>query len=96
MSDQPLNSNQRREVEQLAELQTRRYFDHYLQEVFPQQQKALREHTHLMIEKHDASDTAHGRIEQRFNRVVWIAAGVGLAAGASGVGLVRLALSILT
>lgn len=90
MSDQPLNDAQVREVRQIAELATRRYFDHYLREVFPQQQKALREHTHLMVEAHDADETAHGGVEHRLARLIWIGVGVGLASGGTGAVLSRL------
>lgn len=88
MSD-ALTSTQVREVEQLAELQVRRYFDTYLRDVWPQQQKLLREHTHLMIEQHDASDAAHGGVEKKLNRMLWIFMGVGVAGGGAGAGLAQ-------
>jgi len=77
-----LSPAQIQQVELIAEVEVRRYFDHYLNEVFPKQQKAMREHTHLMIEKHDSADDAHGGIELKFNRLFWVSAGLVL----SGVG----------
>jgi hypothetical protein len=71
-----LSDEQQSQVAQIAELETRRYFDTYLNEVFPQQVKAIREHTHLMIEKHDGDRKAHGSAERKINRVLWGVAGI--------------------
>lgn len=90
MAPEALTPSQVVQVQQIAELETRRYFDHYLTEVWPQQQKALREHTHLMIEKHDDSDEAHGGVERRFNRTLWLAMGSALTGGMGGAGLMQL------
>lgn len=85
-----LNDAQVREIEAIAELQTRRYFDHYLSVVWPEQQKALREHTHLMVEQHDDSDTAHGAVEAKMNRAIWMVAGAAMAGSGGAVGLAKL------
>lgn len=90
MSDTALTTVQIREVDARIENGVRRYFDHYLENVFPQQQKALREHTHLMIKQHEDSDSAHGGVERKFTRLIWLLAGVGTASGGLGVGLTRL------
>lgn len=93
MSGEALSSAQVREVQQIAELETRRYFDHYLQVVWPAQQKALREHTHLMIEQHDDSANAHGGVERRVQRVIWMLLGAAAVGGAGGVGMTKLLLT---
>lgn len=65
------------QVKEIAELEVRRYFDHYQTEVFPGQLRTI-------IEAHDADDKAHGSVEARVNRVVWIGLGIAVASGASG------------
>jgi len=94
MNGESLSSAQSREVQHIAELETRRYFDHYLNEVWPAQQKALREHTHLMIEKHDADDRAHGGVEKKVHRIIWMILGAVAAGGLGGAGLTRLLLTL--
>jgi hypothetical protein len=79
-----LNTTQIREVEQLSELAIRRYFDHFLLEIWPQQQAALMASVAQSVAMHDADDQAHGRVEMKFNRVFWVLMGV---SAASGVGL---------
>jgi hypothetical protein len=81
------------EMQRIAELEVRRYFDTYLRDVWPEQATKMREHTHLMIEKHDADDDAHDRVvekvggvEKRIDRAKWIAVGA-LAVG-GGIGAV--------
>lgn len=51
-------------VKELAELETRRYFDMYLQDVFPDQMK-------LIIENHNGDRSAHGSSERKVNRLTW-------------------------
>lgn len=94
MDDQALSRAQVREVQQIAELETRRYFDHYLTEVFPRQQRAFREHTQSLIRQHDDSENAHGGVEQKFSRAVWLLIGVAVAGGAGGAGLTKLLLTV--
>lgn len=72
-------------VHEIAELEVRRYFDKYLQRVFPEQIKALKHHTHVSIETHDADGKAHGGVERRVNRFFWVLMG-GAAVIGSGFG----------
>lgn len=75
-----LNDDQRQEVEDVAELKVRRYFDQYLNEVFPEQVKGIKAHTHLLIEKHDGDRKAHGGAETKANRLtIGLATIIGLA-----------------
>lgn len=85
-----LTKDQVHQVEEISELQTRRYFDQYLQKVWPVQQKAAREHTHLMIEQHDANPKAHGGVEFRLNKMIWMLVGVAGAGGAAGGGIAKI------
>ena len=73
----PMTSEKARAI---AELEVRRYFDHYLTNVFPRQLEAA-------IEKHDGDREAHGGVERRFMRVFWIGIGAALATG-SGLGYI--------
>lgn len=66
------------DVERIAELAIRRYFDIYLRDVFPLQVAAL-------IERHNLSPKAHGGVERRFNKLIWMAIGAS-AFGGAGVG----------
>lgn len=90
MANDALSQAQVREVQQIAELETRRYFDHYLREVWPAQQAALREHIDVMIRQHDDSDVAHGGTERKVHRFIWVLLGMAAAGGAGGAGLMRL------
>ena len=74
-------------VHEIAELEVRRYFDKYLQKVFPEQIKALKHHTHLSIEVHDSDETAHGGVERKVNRFFWVLMG-GAAVIGSGFGAI--------
>jgi hypothetical protein len=66
-----LSQDQERETGRIAELEVRRYFDHYLADVFPRQVTAIREHTHLSIEKHNGDRGAHGGAERKVNKLLW-------------------------
>jgi len=90
MTDAALNESQVREVDQVAELHVRRYFDHYLQTVVPKQEAAAREHVDALIKQHDADDKAHGGVEVKVSRVIWGVTGVALAAGAGGATIAEL------
>lgn len=94
MSNESLTPAQHREVEQIAELAVRRYFDHYLRDVWPQQQQALKDHTNAQIQAHDDAETAHGRVEKRVNRIVWMVIGATIAGAGAGGGLVRLLMTL--
>lgn len=67
-------------IDDRIELGVRRYFDHYLSEVFPSQ-----------MEAHNKSVEAHGGIVAKFSRFKWAIIGVGTAGGfATGAGAERL------
>jgi len=75
-----LSGKQIGQVSQLAELEVRRYFDHYLTNVFPVQVEAA-------VRAHDQSHEAHcGRIKS-LDKARWVLAGaltvVGFAGGIS-------------
>jgi len=72
-----LDDKDLKQIEDKAELQVRRYFDHYMSEVFPRQVTTL-------IDIHDASDKAHGGVKVRLNKIIWMATGIAAAGGASG------------
>lgn len=71
---------ERKEVKELAELEVRRYFDHYLERVFPQQVKAF-------IKEHNLDPKAHGGVERRFSKLTWVMLG---AAAVGGGGITKL------
>jgi len=74
-----LSEREEKEVESIAELTVRRYFDKYLEEVFPKQIAAV-------VEAHNAAADAHGGIREAFSKHKWLVlgfvAGGGIAAGA--------------
>lgn len=70
-----LTENERTETQQIAELEVRRYFDHYLENVFPTQMAA-----------HNNDSTAHSGVVGQVSKIKWIAAG----AAAVGGGLTKL------
>lgn len=83
-----LSQNEQEQAGRIAELEVRRYFDRYLNEVFPKQIAAV-------VEAHDKAADAHGGIRGKFAKFRWTL--IGFAAGggiAGGVGLSKL-LSIL-
>lgn len=65
------------QVKAIAELEVRRYFDHYLEDVFPVQVAAV-------MDAHNKATDAHGGVLEQFKTVRWILIG---AAFASGFGL---------
>lgn len=77
-----------RQVHEIAELEVRRYFDSYLQKVFPEQVKALKHHTHRAIEAHDTDDKAHGGIEKKVNRFFWVLLGAAAVTGSGFTALI--------
>lgn len=82
-----LNQQQRAEVSDIAELAVRRYFDHYLTEVFPAQVKGIEG----KIRAHDQSVFAHGSIVRRFAKFKYLLLGFAAAGGiAGGAGIDRL------
>ncbi len=84
----------RTEAHEIAELECRRYFEKYLSVVFPEQLKAQRHHTHLVIEAHDRNPAAHGGVERRFNRITWMVLGAAAVGGGSISALVLKLLSV--
>lgn len=89
MPQEALTEAQHREVQQIAELEVRRYFDYYLKEVFPKQQEAMQTYTDANVREHDQSEEAHGRTEKKMNRFVWMLIGAAVSGGAGGAGLLR-------
>lgn len=83
------------DMKRIAELEVRRYFDHYLQNILPDQQKAGRAHTHTMIERHDADVEAHDGVARKVNRMVWIGLGAGAVMGVGGFAGAKALLAIL-
>jgi hypothetical protein len=74
----------RDELREIAELEVRRYFDHYLREVFPKQVKEL-------ISHHDRNVFAHGGIVRKFAQAKYLVVGFACAGGfIGGAGLERL------
>lgn len=90
-----LSDQQKNDVDDRVELGVRRYFDTYLQEILPAQLKAERHHNHLMIERHDASNKAHGGVEAKVLKAKWMIAGAVAVGGAGAAGLAKLIGSIL-
>jgi hypothetical protein len=74
------------EIKDIAELECRKYFDAYLNTIFPQQiaklECAFDKRTDAKFAIHDTSPTAHGGVQRRFDRVFWLL--LGLATGAGG------------
>lgn len=71
-------------VAEVAELQVRRYFDHYLAEVWPAQKAQITEDLKTAVTAHNQDQAAHGGVERRFDRFFWTMMGL---AAASGMGL---------
>lgn len=80
----PLSDADREAIVNIAKLEVREYFDHYLNVVLPRQEKANRHHTHLTVEAHNSSRKAHGGVEQKVNRMRWVLVGLGTGLGFLG------------
>ena len=65
------------QMKQIAELEVRRYFDYYQDEIFPKQLVTI-------INSHDGDDKAHGGVEIKMNRAVWVLIGVSFTSGGAG------------
>lgn len=89
-----LSSSQYREVQQIAELETRRYFDHYLKSVWPLQQSAIEKKLEAELEAHNTNTEAHGRIELKVSRLIWVIVGSATAGGASAATLTKAVMSV--
>lgn len=71
-------------IEDKVELGVRRYFDHYLESILPQQLE-------LMFTAHDENCTAHSGIVKRFERFKWLIVGASFGGGlGGGVGIAKL------
>lgn len=77
------SESEKQEIKDAAELEVRRYFDHYLMEVFPDQVKQI-------VQQHNLSPKAHGGVERRLNKVLWMIAGSAVAAGGTTAGVAKL------
>ncbi len=76
-----LSDSERMESKDIAELEVRRYFDAYLQDVFPAQVK-------MYIDGHNTSPDAHDGVAKAFSRARWIITGAAAVAGlGAGAGL---------
>ena len=79
-----MTDEDRERVELMVELGVRRYFDHFLLEVFPTQVKQ-------MIQAHDRDASAHGGAISQFLRFKWTLVGFVFGGGAiAGTGLTAL------
>jgi hypothetical protein len=71
-------------IDERVELGVRRYFDKYLEDVFPEQLRAL-------LDAHDQSCLAHGGVAKRLDRLRFLAMGFAAAGGfGGGLGLAKL------
>lgn len=79
-----LSDSERAESEDIAELKVRRYFDNYLQNVFPAQVKQ-------MLLEHNNDPEAHDGVAKKVSRAQWLITGamtvMGLGTGAALKGL---------
>lgn len=79
-----LSEREEGQVAEIAELTVRRYFDNYLNEVFPKQIAAV-------VEAHNAAADAHGGIRETFSKHKWLVMGFIAGGGiATGAGIERL------
>lgn len=67
------------QMKAVAELEVRRYFDHYLEKVFPVQIAAI-------VKAHDEAEGSHGGVR----RIKWVLAGAIAVGVAGGAGIERL------
>lgn len=70
-------------MELVAEVVVGRYFDHYLEQVFPKQIEQI-------MSAHNDSTSAHGGVLEQFKKLKWSLMGVAAAGGIGGVGLTKL------
>jgi len=80
-----LNETQKSQVEDKAELVTRRFFNEYLNKTFPQQLEKIHAETNQLITMHNMHPKAHGGVEAKLNRFSWTLMGL-LSAGGGGLG----------
>jgi len=90
MAGDALSTANVREVEHIAELTVRRYFDHYLENVRPELESRLRKDMVVAVTAHDLSPSAHGGVERRFSRLVWLGMGAIAVSGGTGAVVAKL------
>lgn len=78
-----LTERERDEVKELAELEVRRYFDTYLKDVFPTQVGQI-------VRLHNLSPAAHGGVERKVNRAIWLITGASALGGGLSAGVMKL------
>jgi len=79
-----LTEAEQSEAQRIAELEVRRYFDHYLEVVFPAQ-------VQQMVKAHDTDADAHGGVAKKVTRASWLLVGASVAGGlGAGLGVERL------
>lgn len=61
-------------VQEIAELEVRRYFDRYLADVFPGQIETI-------MKAHNESTEAHGGILEQFKKLRWTLIGMAVSGG---------------
>jgi hypothetical protein len=69
-----MTGNEREQVRDVAELEVRRYFDAYLNNVLPKQIEQF-------IDSHNYCPEAHGGVEKKVNRMLWVMLGAGTVGG---------------
>jgi len=79
-----LDTDEIKQVRDLSELEVRRYFDHYLQNVVPKQMEEVKKARVIMIQNHDADPEAHGAVEKKLNKMIFVIMGVAGAGGGLG------------
>ena len=71
-------------VQRIAELEVRRYFDYYLVNVWPQQVQELREQIAASVATHNDNRESHGGVESKVNRALWQVGGASAVVGLLG------------
>lgn len=69
-----LDADDLAQIDTRVELGVRRYFDHYLEKVFPVQVRQV-------LDSHDKSTEAHGGVAKKFDRFRYLLTGFAAAGG---------------
>lgn len=85
-----LNPAQVREVEHIADLAAQQYFSNYLEHIWPVQQAAVNEAIRVAVTTHDSSKLAHGGVERKFSKYLWVFLGCLIGSSVGGAGLLEL------